>query len=83
MGGGDRSAMPAVGPGSDAGWPEERIWKMVRYVRRFAETDQDKTDQDKTDLDKADQDKTDQDKTDQDKTDQDKTDLDKASQESN
>ncbi len=39
MGGGERSAMPAMGPGSDAGWPEERIWKMVRYVRRFAETD--------------------------------------------
>jgi hypothetical protein len=55
MGGGDRSAMPAMGPGSDAGWPEERIWKMVRYVRRFAETDQDKNDQDKTDLDKASQ----------------------------
>jgi len=44
MGGGDRSAMPAFGPDSDAGWPVERIWKMVRYVRRFAETGLDKTD---------------------------------------
>jgi mono/diheme cytochrome c family protein len=62
-GGGERSAMPAMGPGSDAGWPEERIWKMVRYVRRFAETGPDETDLDKTDLDKTD--KTDLDKTSQ------------------
>jgi mono/diheme cytochrome c family protein len=37
MGGEERSAMSAFGPASDAGWPEERIWKMVRYVRLFAE----------------------------------------------
>ena len=37
MGGGERCAMPAYGPESDHGWNEEKIWSMVRFVRRFAE----------------------------------------------
>ena len=37
VGGGDRSAMPAYGPESDVGWSEEKIWKMVHFVRRFAD----------------------------------------------
>jgi mono/diheme cytochrome c family protein len=37
MGGGERCAMPAYGPESDHGWSEEKIWHMVRFVRRFAE----------------------------------------------
>lgn len=37
MGGGDRSGMPAYGPESDVGWSEERVWKLVIFVRRFAE----------------------------------------------
>jgi mono/diheme cytochrome c family protein len=36
MGGGDRCAMPAFGPGSDHGWSEEKVWEMVAFVRRFA-----------------------------------------------
>jgi mono/diheme cytochrome c family protein len=36
MGGGDRCAMPAFGPGSDHSWSEEKIWHMVAFVRRFA-----------------------------------------------
>ena len=35
-GGEDKSAMPAFGPESDAGWSEEKIWFMVAFVRRFA-----------------------------------------------
>jgi mono/diheme cytochrome c family protein len=38
MGGGDRCAMPAFGPDSAHGWNEEKIWRMVAFVRRFAET---------------------------------------------
>jgi mono/diheme cytochrome c family protein len=38
MGGGDRCAMPAFGPESDYAWSEEKIWHLVAYVRRFAET---------------------------------------------
>jgi mono/diheme cytochrome c family protein len=36
MGGGERCAMPAFGPESDHGWPEEKVWSMVAFVRRFA-----------------------------------------------
>ncbi|MAG33903.1 MAG: hypothetical protein CL908_23730 [Deltaproteobacteria bacterium] len=35
-GGGERSGMPAYGPGSDISWSEEKIWKMVLFLRRFA-----------------------------------------------
>ena len=35
-GGEDKSAMPAFGPESDAGWPEEKVWSMVAFIRRFA-----------------------------------------------
>ena len=35
-GGEENSAMPAFGPGSSHGWSEEKIWKMVRYIRLFA-----------------------------------------------
>lgn len=35
-GGKPRSAMPAFGPTSPAGWSEEKIWGMVAYVRLFA-----------------------------------------------
>lgn len=38
VGGGDRCAMPAFGPESDYAWSEEKIWHLVAYVRRFAET---------------------------------------------
>jgi cytochrome c len=36
MGGGERCAMPAYGPESSHGWTEEKIWRMVAFVRRFA-----------------------------------------------
>ena len=36
MGGGERCAMPAFGPGSDHNWNEAKIWHMVAFVRRFA-----------------------------------------------
>jgi mono/diheme cytochrome c family protein len=36
IGGEDRSAMPAFGPGSDYGWTDEKIRKMVAYLRTFA-----------------------------------------------
>ncbi len=36
MGGGERCAMPAFGPGSDQAWTEDKIWHMVAFVRRFA-----------------------------------------------
>jgi mono/diheme cytochrome c family protein len=39
MGGGERCAMPAFGPGSAHNWNAAKIWKMVAYVRLFAETD--------------------------------------------
>ena len=32
-GGEEKSAMPAFGPDSDAGWSESKIWGMVAYVR--------------------------------------------------
>ena len=38
VGGGDRCAMPAFGPDSSHGWNEEKIWRMVAFVRRFAAT---------------------------------------------
>jgi mono/diheme cytochrome c family protein len=38
MGGGDRCAMPAFGPGSDHGCSEEKVWEMVGFVRRLAES---------------------------------------------
>lgn len=37
MGGGEQSPMPAFGPESAQGWPEEKIWYMVAFVRRFSE----------------------------------------------
>ncbi len=37
-GGGERSEMPAYGPGSDVGWSEEKVWNLVRFIRRFAHT---------------------------------------------
>jgi mono/diheme cytochrome c family protein len=37
MGGGERSAMPAFGPESSHAWDERKIWRMVAFVRRFAE----------------------------------------------
>ena len=40
-GGGPGSPMPAFGPGSDQGWSEEKVWRMVAYVRRFSEKDSD------------------------------------------
>ncbi|MBW2716577.1 MAG: cytochrome c [Deltaproteobacteria bacterium] len=40
MGGGERCAMPAFGPESDYAWTEDKIWHMVAFVRRFAETKQ-------------------------------------------
>jgi mono/diheme cytochrome c family protein len=36
LGGGERCAMPAFGPGSDHAWTEDKIWHMVAFVRRFA-----------------------------------------------
>jgi len=54
VGGGDRSAMPDFGPSSDAGWPEERIWKMVRYLRLFAESDSTQSDSTNSDSNKSD-----------------------------
>jgi mono/diheme cytochrome c family protein len=38
MGGGERCAMPAFGPASSHGWNDEKIWRMVAFVRRFART---------------------------------------------
>jgi len=40
VGGEDKSAMPAFGPTSAAGWSEEKIWGMVAFVRRFSEPTQ-------------------------------------------
>lgn len=37
QGGEERSAMPAFGPESDMGWPEEKVWSMVAFIRRFAQ----------------------------------------------
>jgi mono/diheme cytochrome c family protein len=37
MGGGERCAMPAYGPQSSHGWPEEKVWRMVAFVRRLAQ----------------------------------------------
>ena len=37
MGGGERCAMPAYGPTSSHGWTEEKVWRMVVFVRRFAQ----------------------------------------------
>jgi len=36
MGGGKRCAMPAFGPESAVGWSDDKIWRMVAFVRRFA-----------------------------------------------
>jgi hypothetical protein len=36
VGGGEACAMPAFGPTSDHGWSEDKIWRMVAFVRRFA-----------------------------------------------
>lgn len=38
VGGGERCAMPAFGPGTDHNWDEEKIWYMVDYVRRFSKS---------------------------------------------
>jgi mono/diheme cytochrome c family protein len=38
MGGGERCAMPAFGPDSSHAWDETKIWRMVAFVRRFAES---------------------------------------------
>ena len=38
MGGGERCAMPDFGPESSHGWSEEKIWRMVAFVRRFAQS---------------------------------------------
>jgi len=35
-GGNAESTMPAFGPESAQGWSEERVWKMVAFVRRFS-----------------------------------------------
>jgi hypothetical protein len=37
VGGGARSAMPAFGPGSAHAWNEDKIWRMVAFVCRFAQ----------------------------------------------
>jgi mono/diheme cytochrome c family protein len=37
MGGGDRCAMPAFGPESAHGWNDDKIWRMVTFVRRFSQ----------------------------------------------
>jgi len=37
MGGGDRCAMPAFGPDSAHGWDDDKIWRMVAFVRRFSQ----------------------------------------------
>ncbi len=37
MGGGEACAMPAFGPESAHAWNEEKIWRMVAFVRRFAQ----------------------------------------------
>ena len=39
MGGGERCAMPAFGPGSAHNWDDAKIWHMVAFVRRFAEAE--------------------------------------------
>jgi mono/diheme cytochrome c family protein len=36
MGGGERCAMPAFGPESSHAWSEDKIWRMVAFVRLFA-----------------------------------------------
>lgn len=36
MGGGERCAMPGFGPESSQGWSEDKVWRMVAFVRRFA-----------------------------------------------
>jgi len=36
-GGGERCAMPAFGPESALGWSDDKIWRMVAFVRRFAQ----------------------------------------------
>ncbi len=35
-GGGERCAMPAFGPESAHAWDEDKIWRMVAFVRLFA-----------------------------------------------
>lgn len=35
-GGAPKCAMPAYGPESDHGWSEQKVWKMVAWVRRLA-----------------------------------------------
>lgn len=35
-GGGPDSPMPGFGPTSAQGWPDEKIWRMAAFVRRFA-----------------------------------------------
>jgi mono/diheme cytochrome c family protein len=37
LGGGERCAMPAFGPDSSHGWNEEKVWRMVAFVRRFSQ----------------------------------------------
>jgi mono/diheme cytochrome c family protein len=37
MGGGERCAMPAFGPESAHAWNDEKIWRMVAFVRLFAQ----------------------------------------------
>lgn len=37
VGGLPRCAMPAFGPKSDHGWPEQKVWEMVAYVRLLSE----------------------------------------------
>ena len=36
VGGEELSAMPPFGPDSDIGWSEDKIWKMVAFVRSLA-----------------------------------------------
>jgi mono/diheme cytochrome c family protein len=36
MGGGERCAMPAFGPGSAHAWDDDKIWHMVAFIRLFA-----------------------------------------------
>ena len=36
-GGGEVCAMPAFGPGTDHNWNEDKIWRMVAFVRRFSQ----------------------------------------------
>lgn len=37
FGGEEKSAMPAFGPESAAGWSEERVWKMATFIRRLSQ----------------------------------------------